>query len=156
MREVWKFYKDSRYKNGTRTNGHYWEVSNLGRVKRDFILYEPPICGSYKRITNICLHRIIAELFIPNPDNKQCVDHINGNPLDNTVLNLHWVTHQENMNNPITSKHISESNKGRKFSEERIQQTRILQKEVQNRPEVKMKKSESQKKYWERIHTQNV
>ena len=34
------------------------------------------------------LHRIIAELFIPNPEHKPCVDHINRNKLDNRVENL--------------------------------------------------------------------
>lgn len=154
MREVWKFYKDNRYKNGQRTNGHYWEVSSYGRVKKDFILYDPPINGEYKRITNICLHRIVAELFIPNPENKPCVDHINGNTLDNRVENLRWVTYEENMNNPITRKQLGKSLKGKKFSQERIEQIKIIQKEVQNRPEVKDKKSKSQKLWWA-DHKQN-
>lgn len=151
MREVWKFYKDMRYKNGQRTNGHYWEVSNLGRVKRDFVLYEPPINGEYKRIMNICLHRIVAELFIPNPEGKPCVDHINCNTLDNRINNLQWVTYKENMGNPITKEKLGKKLKGQKFSIERKQQISKIQKEVQNRPDVKKKKSESQKKYWQGI-----
>lgn len=42
------------------------------------------------------LHRMIAMIFIPNPENKPCVNHINGNVLDNSIENLEWVTHSEN------------------------------------------------------------
>jgi hypothetical protein len=45
------------------------------------------------------VHRLTAELFIPNPDNKPCVDHINHNRLDNRIENLRWVTQKENCNN---------------------------------------------------------
>ena len=48
------------------------------------------------------MHRLIAEAFIPNPENKPCVDHINGNRLDNRIENLRWVSHKENCNNPNT------------------------------------------------------
>ena len=47
----------------------------------------------------ILVHRLVAELFIPNPDNKPCVDNINHNRLDNRVENLRWVTVKENANN---------------------------------------------------------
>ena len=41
-------------------------------------------------------HRIVALTFIPNPDNKRCVDHINANKQDNRVENLRWATDLEN------------------------------------------------------------
>lgn len=45
------------------------------------------------------VHVLIAKTFIPNPDNKPHVDHINRDKLDNRACNLRWVTVQENIQN---------------------------------------------------------
>lgn len=58
------------------------------------------------------VHRLVAECYIPNNDNKPCIDHINTNRSDNRVENLRWVTHKENSNNPMSRKNLSESLKG--------------------------------------------
>jgi hypothetical protein len=50
----------------------------------------------------IPLHRLLATTFIPNPENKPLVDHINRNPEDNQLSNLRWATHIENSRNRVS------------------------------------------------------
>ena len=110
--ELWKTYKTTY----ARRWGHrIWEVSNLGRVKCNGEIVEPYMRGNYLFISTFKIHRAVAELFIPNPENKPFVDHINTNTLDNKSENLRWVTCKENNNNPLTRKKRSESLKGRSF-----------------------------------------
>ena len=99
-----------------------YQVSNMGRVKslnygRERILKASDngsgylyvaLCkkGKYK---NFLVHRLVAMVFISNPENKPCIDHIDTNKRNNKVENLRWVTHEENMNNSLSKKHVSEN-----------------------------------------------
>jgi hypothetical protein len=50
-----------------------------------------------KGAKSIRVHRLIMMAFTPNPENKRCVNHINGIKSDNRLVNLEWVTDLENM-----------------------------------------------------------
>lgn len=113
MMEVWK---DIIGFNG-------YQVSNFGNVKsvdrqgtykrRGKIIFykergrsiKPNSTGRYLRAAltvngitkHLSIHRLVAIAFIDNPQNKPCVNHIDGNRLNNNVDNLEWVSYQENM-----------------------------------------------------------
>lgn len=99
-----------------------YQVSNLGRVKlvehrgldgrliRGRFMSTCKGVGGYtvvslrkdgRRISKL-LHRLVAEAFIPNPECKPQVDHIDGSRHNCVVSNLRWVTSAENCANPIT------------------------------------------------------
>lgn len=119
MEEIWKNIKGYE--------GLY-QVSNMGRVrsfrKKRWIknngkllkgrssksrglktgYYRVCLCDKENISKNFCIHKLVAEAFIPNPENKTQVDHINCDVADNRVQNLRWATQTENNNNPETIK----------------------------------------------------
>lgn len=102
MEEIWKDIPNFENK---------FQISNLGNLrhntrgewklrkntnKKGSYFNVVLVDGSYKKSEKI--HRLVAKAFIPNPENKPMVNHINGNKQDNRVENLEWVTAKENFN----------------------------------------------------------
>ena len=84
-----------------------YQVGNHGRVKNNKTgkILKPYLTRGYLRVSlynesgRKCklVHRLVAEAFLPNPDNKSDVNHINGCKTDANVCNLEWVSASENM-----------------------------------------------------------
>lgn len=102
------------------TNGMYW-VSRTGKIKvkrtllngsikyftakasaagKGYLLVGVNISGNRK---NVYVHRAVALAFIPNPENKPQVNHIDGNKANNHYKNLEWSTCKENIHHAVKS-----------------------------------------------------
>ena len=100
-------YADSKKEIVNRGHSKYFRI----RVRKDIIFKEK------KFKVTIPVHRLIAATFIPNPDNKPFVNHINGIKSDNRVENLEWCTCKENYDHAIEIGLINEEQRCKHVSE---------------------------------------
>jgi len=87
-----------------------YQVSNVGRVRNGNTgrILKPGTRGKCYLCVSLCengkvskhdIHRLVAQEFLENPEEKRCVDHIDGNRANNCVSNLRYASHQENQMN---------------------------------------------------------
>lgn len=105
MKEIWEEI------NGTK---NHWEISNKGRIRsirngKKIIHKQGNLAlrsQKYRGCTmamndgstkSASIHRLVAENFVPKPSDKDYVNHIDGDKLNNTADNLEWVTASENI-----------------------------------------------------------
>jgi hypothetical protein len=110
-----------------------YEVSNLGTIRnklkgntikgrvtklgyRDLRFSVRDESGKVISQKAIFIHRLVAEAFIENPDNKPFVDHIDNDKLNNNFNNLRWCTCQENNRNKSIQKNNTNKIKGVYFN----------------------------------------
>ena len=115
-------------------NGIY-KISSFGRVKNAYgrILKPETTRNGYKRVMffdrkKYHIHRLVAMAFIPNPENKETVNHKNGIKDDNTVDNLEWNTRGENEKHAYLTGLKTVSDERRKQLSEQMKGNKIARK----------------------------
>lgn len=106
-----------------------------GRIlKLNTNIHGYPFATIYKNGVShsITVHRLVAETFIPNPDNKPQVNHINGCKSDNRVDNLEWVTASENQTHSFRVLGTKNSMKG-KYGKQNAKSKVVLQMDMNGR-----------------------
>lgn len=89
--KYWITLNGDLYKRPNQFRSDWMKLS--GEITHGYVRYRLGFGNDVKRFRG---HRLVAEAFIANPDNKPAVNHINGIKEDNRASNLEWVTHSEN------------------------------------------------------------
>ena len=142
MDEIWKdiigyegLYQVSnfgRVKSLSRTVNAYPRGHKANRVIRDRILKSNHIKNRYdivalrknNKTKTFAVHNLVANHFLPNPNNLPEINHIDENKQNNRVDNLEWCTHKHNMNSGTVSQRIGNGNRGKIRAPEQIQRYR--------------------------------
>ena len=90
------------------TTGHILKPRDNGRGYLEVGLH------TNKKRTHKYIHRLVAEAFIPNPNNKPEVNHIDEDKTNNSVNNLEWLTHKENNNYGTKNERMKNNSSWRK------------------------------------------
>lgn len=89
------------------TDGSLWKIVKEQKNDEN---YENVQLYNDGKIRNTTIHRLVAEAFIPNPDNLPEVNHINEVKYDNRVSNLEWTTRKGNINHGDRNEKVSKAN----------------------------------------------
>lgn len=109
-------------------DGRLWNSKTLRFIKPKTIAgkYQDVslrLDGSYRYTT---LHRLLAEAFIPNPQNHPQVNHLDGNKQNNNLENLEWVTAKENSQHAIATG-LKIAPMGEQFSGSKLTEDQVIQ-----------------------------
>ena len=101
--ETWKpipfnsDYEVSSHGNFRNSKTKKQKTFNIEALKSTQTRIRVDVKNDLKKGSGFYLHRVIAITFIPNPNNLEEVNHIDGNPYNNRVENLEWMTREDNM-----------------------------------------------------------
>ena len=121
--KVWSYPKRVNSYEGSWMIQHEY-VNRKNRIT-PHVQYTVPLSKNGKR-TRCQVHRLVAQAYIPNPENKPQINHKDGNPLNNNIDNLEWVTQSENM------RHAQESGMLNQFTEKSMANRSIQGKKNQH------------------------
>lgn len=101
------------YRDGTILSKKIWK-GKTNHIKNHFIDKDGYFWVNLMN-KNVKVHRALGQAYIPNPENKPTIDHINRNKQDNRLCNLRWATHKEQNANKSFPKRSPKSNVKRIF-----------------------------------------
>lgn len=138
MKEEWKdikgyegFYQISNHGRVKSLGGWCGTVKRKEKIRSTSLTYD-----GYEKVRLIHqgkdktmrVHRLVAEAFIPNPENKDTVNHIDGNKRNNIVSNLEWVDRSEQMTHAyrlgLKESRVGSHNSNAKLTDEEVREIR--------------------------------